>query len=386
PNMKEVVKKEVVKLLDAGIIYPIFDNKWETPFVFDQACLDAFHKLRELLSSAPIMQPPNWSLPFEIMCDASNYAMGAVLGQRVGKLPCAIYYAKFDFEIKDKKGTENVVADHLSRLSIEPFPSLPICDSFPNEQLFQISNGKMPWFADIVNYLAVGKLPTSWSKNEKNRFFANIRNYYWEDPVLYRYCLDQIVRRCIPESEIPSVLVFCHTLTFAVDYVSKWVEACATKTNDHSVVIQFIKSNIFAHFGMPRAIISDGGKHFCNQFLRHIFLKYSVTHKVATPYHPQTSGQVEVSNRKIKYSLEKTTMTKNDSSSTSATPEAHDQICRLEEHLQSLEDMLVTLRADISTLRLNMMAAIRANISRLRTEILTAIDDLAREICGAPSA
>jgi hypothetical protein len=65
----------------------------ETSFNFDEACLDAFETLRSLLSSAPIMMTPNWSLPFEIMCDASDYAVGAVLGQREDKLPHAIYYA-----------------------------------------------------------------------------------------------------------------------------------------------------------------------------------------------------------------------------------------------------------------------------------------------------
>jgi hypothetical protein len=92
----------------------------------------------------------------------------------------------------------------------------------------------------------------------------------------------------------------------AVDYVSKWIEAVATRTNDHKVVIKFIQSNIFSRFGTPRAIISDGGKHFCNRFLKTLLLKYYVTHKVATPYHPQTSGQVELSNREIKHILEKT--------------------------------------------------------------------------------
>jgi hypothetical protein len=91
-----------------------------------------------------------------------------------------------------------------------------------------------------------------------------------------------------------------------VDYVSKWVEAVATKTNDHKVVVKFIQANVFSRFGTPRAIISDRGKHFCNRFLKTMLLKYFVTHKVATPYHPQTSGQVEVSNQEIKHILEKT--------------------------------------------------------------------------------
>lgn len=92
----------------------------------------------------------------------------------------------------------------------------------------------------------------------------------------------------------------------AVDYVSKWVEALACKTNDHKVVIGFLKENIFSRFGAPRAIISDGGKHFCNRPFQHLMKQYGITHRVATPYHPQTSGQVEVSNREIKHILEKT--------------------------------------------------------------------------------
>jgi transposase InsO family protein len=91
-----------------------------------------------------------------------------------------------------------------------------------------------------------------------------------------------------------------------VDYVSKWVEAIACKTNDHRVVVQFLKDTVFARFGTPRAIISDGGKHFCNQIFEQLMKKYFITHKVATPYHPQTSGQVEISNREIKHILEKT--------------------------------------------------------------------------------
>ncbi|XP_073018095.1 uncharacterized protein [Primulina eburnea] len=91
-----------------------------------------------------------------------------------------------------------------------------------------------------------------------------------------------------------------------VDYVSKWVEAVACKTNDSKVVIQFLKKNIFSRFGTPRAIISDGGTHFCNPQFDILLAKYGVRHKVATPYHPQTSGQVEVSNRELKRILEKT--------------------------------------------------------------------------------
>ena len=86
----------------------------------------------------------------------------------------------------------------------------------------------------------------------------------------------------------------------AVDYVSKWVEAISLANNEGKSVTTFLKRNIFSRFGTPRAIISDGGSHFCNRFFKGLLEKYGGRHNVATPYHPQTSGQVEVSNREIK--------------------------------------------------------------------------------------
>nr|GEW07632.1 reverse transcriptase domain-containing protein [Tanacetum cinerariifolium] len=91
----------------------------------------------------------------------------------------------------------------------------------------------------------------------------------------------------------------------AVDYLSKWVEAKALPTNDAQVVCKFLKS-LFARFGTPRALISDRSMHFCNDQFAKVMLKYGVTHRLATAYHPQTSGQVEVSNRGLKRILERT--------------------------------------------------------------------------------
>ncbi|XP_058185723.1 uncharacterized protein LOC131302946 [Rhododendron vialii] len=329
----------------------------DAPFVFDEACMRAFEKLREALSTAPIMQSPNWSLPFEIMCDASDFAVGTVSGQRVDKVPHAIYYAsktlsgaqlnytttekellavvfsldkfrsyllgskvivhtdhaalrhllskketkprlirwilliqEFDVEIRDKKGSENSVADHLSRILVDASgDTLPFKDSFPDEQLFEVSQVRPPWYAHIVNYLATGALPPHWSKHDKDRFFAQMFDVWGIDFM----------------GPFPCSHGNAYILV-AVDYVSKWVEAVATKTNDHKVVVKFLQSNIFTRFGYPRAIISDEGTHFLNKHFATLVRKYSITHKVATPYHPQTSGQVEVSNREIKRILEKT--------------------------------------------------------------------------------
>nr|GFA62086.1 putative pol polyprotein [Tanacetum cinerariifolium] len=90
-----------------------------------------------------------------------------------------------------------------------------------------------------------------------------------------------------------------------VNYLSKWVEAKALPTNDARVVVKFLKS-LFSRFGTPRAIISDRGTHFCNDQFTRVMIKYEVTHRLATAYHPQTSGQVEVSNRGLKRILERT--------------------------------------------------------------------------------
>ncbi|KAH9723597.1 hypothetical protein KPL70_007175 [Citrus sinensis] len=294
---------------------------------------------------------------------------------------------EFDIEFRDKKGSENVVADHLSRLDLKFIPeSLPLNESFPDEQLMSVN--VVPWFADIVNYLATGQIPEHWAKQDRTKFLSKVKDFFWDDPYLFKYCADQIIRRCVPDNEIQSVISFCHEqacgghfsakktatkilqcgfywptlfhdayifcslcdrcqrmgsiskrnmmplnpilvieifdvwgidfmgpfppscgyqyILVAVDYVSKWVEATPCKTNDHRVVVKFLKSNILSRFGFPRTIISDGSTHFCNKPFKTLLNKYSITHKVATPYHPQTSGQVEISNREIKQILEKT--------------------------------------------------------------------------------
>ncbi|XP_058192106.1 uncharacterized protein LOC131309500 [Rhododendron vialii] len=381
----------------------------DVPFEWTNDCEEAFRKLKSRLTTPPIVQSPDWNLPFELMCDASDYAVGAVLGQRREKQPCVISYAsktlndaqmnysttekellavvfaldkfrsyligspiviytdhaalkylltkqdakarlirwilllqEFDLTIKDKKGVENVVADHLSRLEFEDRTSkLPIIDTFPDEQLFGVSS--TPWFADIVNYLVTGLLPTHWTSQERKQFLSRVKRFSFDDPYLFKYCPDQIIRRCVPDSEscdrcqalgkitrrnempqnpILIIEVFdCWGIDFmgpfptsfgylyillAVDYVSKWVEAIPTRTNDAQVVVEFLREYILARFGMPRAIISDQGTHFCNRSFTALMRKYAIVHKVSTAYHPQTNGQAELANREIKGILEKT--------------------------------------------------------------------------------
>jgi hypothetical protein len=93
-----------------------------------------------------------------------------------------------------------------------------------------------------------------------------------------------------------------------VDYVTKWVEAFAYHSNDAHTVMHFLQKNFFCRFGNPRILISDRWTHFLNKYLEELLARYGVKHKVSTPYHPQTCGQVEVSNCQLKSILEKTVM------------------------------------------------------------------------------
>ena len=95
-------------------------------------------------------------------------------------------------------------------------------------------------------------------------------------------------------------------ILLAVDYVSKWVEAILTGTNDAKIVAQFLRSHIFSRFGTPRALITDNGTHLCNKMIYKVLQKHGVCHRTSLAYHPQSNRQAEVSNREIKSIMEKT--------------------------------------------------------------------------------
>ena len=95
-------------------------------------------------------------------------------------------------------------------------------------------------------------------------------------------------------------------ILLAVDYVSKWVKAIPTRTNDASVVVKFLRNHIFTRFSTPQALIMDGGTHFYNKLVDKVLQKYGLQHRTSLAYHPQANGQTEVSNREIKSILEKT--------------------------------------------------------------------------------
>ncbi|GJW91358.1 reverse transcriptase domain-containing protein [Tanacetum coccineum] len=403
----------------------------ETPFFFLNGCIESFNTLKRKLTEAPILIAPDWDLPFELMCDASDFAIGAVLGQRKNKHFQPIHYAsktmtkaqahytttekeflavvyafekflsylilsksimytdhsaikylftqkdakprlmqwilflqEFDVIIRDKKGAENLAADHLSRLEN------PHQDKLENKEIMEHFPSKL---LDRLLF--------------KNKFFKDVKHYFWDDPFLFKICADQMIRRCVHGKEALDILEACHNgptgghhganltakkvfdagffwptiykdahelvkncdscqrqgkisqrdempqnsiqvceifdvwgidfmgpfpsskgnkyILVAVDYLSKWVEAKALPTNDTRVVCKFLKS-LFARFSAPRTITSDRGTHFCNDQFAKVMLKYGVTHRLSTAYHPQTNGQVEVSNRSLKRILKRT--------------------------------------------------------------------------------
>ena len=104
---------------------------------------------------------------------------------------------------------ENVVVDHLSRLTIaHNSHCLPINDDFLEESLMLTET--TPWYAHIANYLVTGELPSEWKAQDKKHFFAKIHAHYWEKPFLFKYCVDQIIRKCVLEQEQQGILSHYH--------------------------------------------------------------------------------------------------------------------------------------------------------------------------------
>ncbi|GJV17388.1 reverse transcriptase domain-containing protein [Tanacetum coccineum] len=345
--------------------------------------------LREILAYLVLVKKHSVYEPIRL----SKYLLLAKQDAKPRLLRWILLLQEFDVVIRDKKGAENLAADHLSRLENPHQSELEkkeITETFPLETLGMVTfrgDDNAPWFADFANYHAGNFVIKGMSSQQKRKFFKDVKHYFWDDPFLFKICADQVIRRCVSGQEAFDILKACHSgptgghyganytakkifdsgfywptiykdahdfvtrcdicqrqgkisqrdempqnsiqvceifdmwgidfmgpfpssrgnkyILVAVDYLSKWVEAKALPTNDARVVCKFLKS-LFARFGAPRAIISDRGTHFCNDQFAKVMLKYGVTHRLSTAYHPQTSGQVEVSNRGLKRILERT--------------------------------------------------------------------------------
>nr|GEZ64403.1 reverse transcriptase domain-containing protein [Tanacetum cinerariifolium] len=257
--------------------------KKDTPFFFSKECVETFQTLKRKLTEAPILIAPNWDLPFELMYDASDFAICAVLGQRqenqfwpiqyasktmteaesnytttekemlavvfqgkiapLGSPPSRVHIQnhsalkylfqkkdsnarllqwvlllqEFTFKVIDTKGAENLAADHLSRLE-NPHQNVldpkEINESFPLETLNMFStrgSQSTPWFADFANYHAGIFIAKGMSSQQKNKFFKDVKHYFWDDPHLFKIYADQIIRRCVSGQEAVDILKACHS-------------------------------------------------------------------------------------------------------------------------------------------------------------------------------
>ncbi|GJT99940.1 reverse transcriptase domain-containing protein [Tanacetum coccineum] len=123
---------------------------------------------------------------------------------------------EFDIEIRDKKGAENLAADHLSRLENphqNEFENKEIMETFPLETLGSVAlrNDNTPWFADFANYHAGNFIVKGMSSQQKNKFFKDVKHYFWDDPFLFKICADQVIRRCVSGQEAFDILKACHS-------------------------------------------------------------------------------------------------------------------------------------------------------------------------------
>nr|GEV46459.1 reverse transcriptase domain-containing protein [Tanacetum cinerariifolium] len=207
-----------------------------SPFIFSNECIQAFRTLKEKLTKAPILIAPNWDQPFELMCDTNDYAIGAVLGQRVEKHFWLIHYASKTMN----QAKTNYTTTEKEMLAV------------------------VYAFEKFCSYLIMNK------------------SIVYTDHLALKYLFSKkdAKARLLPGKEAINILNACHS----------------GPTRGH----------YGANYTAKKAIISDRGNHFCNDQFTRVMSKYGVTHRLSTAYHPQTSGQVEVTNRGLKRILERT--------------------------------------------------------------------------------
>nr|GEV87435.1 reverse transcriptase domain-containing protein [Tanacetum cinerariifolium] len=337
PKIYDVIKKEVTKLLDAGLIYPISDSPRVSPVhcvpkkggmtvvenedneliptrlvMSWRVCID-YRKLNDATRKDHFLLPfmdqmlersagkefycfldefsgyfyipidlqdqenttftcpyrtfSYRSMPFGL-CNAPGTfqrCMMAIFHDMIEKTIEILILQEFDVIIRDKKGAENLAADHLSRLQNPHQYELKkkeIIETFPLETLGMIAfcgNSSTLWVADIANYHVKNFIVKGMSSQQKKKFFKDVKHYFWDDPYLFKIYADQVIRRCVHGQESVDIHTACH-------------------------------------YGPTE------GHHGANLTAK----KYGVTHRLSTAYHPQTSGQVEISYRGLKRILERT--------------------------------------------------------------------------------
>ncbi|GJX51032.1 reverse transcriptase domain-containing protein [Tanacetum coccineum] len=330
PKIHDVIKKEVEKLLDAGLIYPISDSPWVSPV----------HCVPKKGGMTVVTNDDNELVPTRL-----------VTGWRV-----CIDYRKLNEATRKDHFPLPFMDQMLERLAgneyycfLDGFSGYFQIPIDPNDQEKTTFTCPYGTFAYRRMPFGLGKRPGTFIVKllkfachegpTGGHHSANITarkvfdaGFFW--PTIYKDAYE-LIKSCdacqrqgkishrdeMPQNAIQVCEIFDvwgidfmgpfsssrgnKYILVAVDYLSKWVEAKALPTNDARVVVNFLKS-LFSRFGALRAIISDRGTHFCNDKFDKVMSKYGVTHRLSTAYHPQTSGQVEVTNRGLKRILERT--------------------------------------------------------------------------------
>eukprot|EP00253_Pinus_taeda_P025248 PITA_25248 len=313
-------------------------------------CQSTFETLKTRISEAPILRGPNWKLPFHISTDASDTALGAMLGQKY-LVPYAIYYTsknltptelnytvtekeflavvhainkfrhyitgyetfihtdhsairylmnkpitngrvtrwvlvlkKFNITVLDKPGKQNTVADFLSRIQNTKEDS-PVEDKFPDEYLFVVTT-KTPWYADITNYLVIGKLPP----------------HLFPGP-------DLMIRRCVREDEMDDILKACHDEPCGGHFADKRTAYKILSLGYYWLSLfkdakQYVeRCDNYQRVGKPTLSnempLQPQGSQFTSNLVEKLMEEYKIKHKKSTPYHPQANGQVKSTNKVI---------------------------------------------------------------------------------------
>ena len=147
----------------------------------------------------------------KIIINTDHAALKYLLSKKEAKprlIRWVLLLQEFDLEIKDKKGSENSVEDHLSRLHISGGED--IGDTFPDEHLLAISS-HAPWYAHIVNFIVTGSISEHCNRHKKDKFFHELKYYFWEELILFHLGYDQIIRRCVSEEDQGDILAICHS-------------------------------------------------------------------------------------------------------------------------------------------------------------------------------
>nr|GEY06731.1 reverse transcriptase domain-containing protein [Tanacetum cinerariifolium] len=235
----------------------------DTPFIFSKVCVEAFQTLKRKLTEAPILIALDWDMPFELMCDASDFAIGAVLGTS--------------------------------------------------------------WFADFINYHAGNFIVNGMSSQQKFKFFKDLKHYFWDDPFLFKICADQVNRTYVHGQEALDILKACHYRRIGGHHGPNYTANTVFDSGFYCPTIYRDTQDLVKNYGvcqrqgkisqrhkMPQNSIQvcecfdvwdleppshnyDQGTHFCNDQFAKVMQKFGVTQRLATAYYLETSGQVESS-------------------------------------------------------------------------------------------